>query len=161
MPETPNLDAQLGGPQYMGPATFMKVKALTEPQELDHSRPDVAIIGAPWDGGTTYRPGARFGPRAVRVANYQPPMWHLDLQIAPFEVLTVVDYGDAACYPGLSGPAHEAIRSRVAEVASRKILPVFLQCPNSERNARTVCRCRLPDSGPAAAVMSAAVTSRR
>jgi hypothetical protein len=35
MPETPNLDAQLSGPQYMGPATFMKVSALTEPRELD------------------------------------------------------------------------------------------------------------------------------
>src|SRR5260370_8374870 len=126
MPETPNLDAQLGGPQYMGPATFMKVAALTEPQELDHSRPDVAIIGAPWDGGTTYRPGARFGPRAVRAANYQPPFWHLDLQVAPFEVLKVVDYGDAACYPGLSDPAHEAIRARVAEIASRKIVPIVI-----------------------------------
>jgi agmatinase len=126
MPDTPNLDAQLGGPQYMGPATFMKVRALTEPEELDQSKPDVAIVGAPWDGGTTYRPGARFGPRAVRVANYQPPTWHLDLQIAPFEVLKVIDYGDAACYPGLSDPAHAAIRARVAEVASRKIVPVVI-----------------------------------
>jgi len=99
MPETPNLDAQLGGPQYMGPATFMKVSALTEPRELDQSRPDIAIVGAPWDGGATYRSGARFGPRAVRVANYQPPTWHLDLQVAPFDVLKVIDYGDAACYP--------------------------------------------------------------
>jgi agmatinase len=122
MPETPNLDAQLSGPQYMGPATFMKVSALTEPRELDKSRPDIA----PWDGGTTYRPGARFGPRAVRMANYQPPSWHLDLQVAPFEVLKVIDYGDAACYPGLSEPAHEAIRERVAEVASRKIVPIVI-----------------------------------
>jgi agmatinase len=110
----------------MGPATFMKVMALTEPDELDQSQPDVAIVGAPWDGGTTYRPGARFGPRAVRVANYQPPTWHLDLQVAPFDVLKVIDYGDAACYPGLSDPAHQAIRARVAEVASRKIVPVVI-----------------------------------
>src|SRR5260370_40199247 len=123
MPNTPNLDAQLGGPHYMGPATFMKVTALTEPAELDQSRPDVAIVGAPWDGGTTYRPGARFGPRAVRVANYQPPMWHLDRQVAPFEVLKVVDYGDAAGYPVPSDPAHQTNRARVAEGASRKIVP--------------------------------------
>ena len=121
MPETPNLDAQVNGPQYLGPATFMKARALTEPEELDGVAPDAAIVGAPWDDGTTYRPGARFGPRAVRVANYQPPSWHLDLQVAPFEVLTVVDYGDAVCYPGLTDQAHEAIRARVAEVASRKI----------------------------------------
>src|SRR3989454_5463609 len=50
----------------------MKVRMLTEPAELDELRPDAAIVGAPWDDSTTYRPGARFGPRAVRVANYQP-----------------------------------------------------------------------------------------
>ncbi len=104
----------------------MKAKALSEPRELDEWRPDVAIVGAPWDDGTTYRPGARFGPRAVRVANYQPPSWHLDLEIAPFDVLNVIDYGDAVCYPGLTDQAHAAIRSRVAEVASRKIVPIVI-----------------------------------
>ena len=126
MPKTPNLDAQVDGPQYLGPATFQKVRMLSEPEELDESRPDVAIVGAPWDDGTTYRPGARFGPRAVRVANYQPPSWHLDLEVAPFDVLQVIDYGDAVCYPGLTDQAHEAIRTRVAEVASRKIVPIVI-----------------------------------
>src|SRR5256885_7482462 len=126
MPETPNLDAQVNGPQFLGPATFMKVRALTEPEELQRVAPDVAIVGAPWDDGTTYRPGARFGPRAVRIANYQPPSWHLDLQVAPFEVLKVVDYGDAVCYPGLTDQAHDAIRARVSEVASRKIVPFVI-----------------------------------
>ncbi len=126
MPTTPNLDAQVDGPQYLGPATFMKTRALTEPQELDAVHPDVAILGAPWDDSTTYRPGARFGPRAVRVANYQPPGWHLDLEVAPFEVLNVVDYGDAVWHPGLSDQAHGAIRARVAEIASRKIVPMVI-----------------------------------
>src|SRR5438067_4232263 len=126
MPKTPNLEAQVDGPQYLGPATFMKVRMLTEPAELDELRPDVAIVGAPWDDSTTYRPGARFGPRAVRVANYQPPSWHLDLEVAPFEVLSVVDYGDAVCYPGRADQAHEAIRARVAEIASRQIVPIII-----------------------------------
>src|SRR4029077_3115799 len=116
MPDTPNLDAQLSGPQYMGPSTFMKVSALTEPHELDQSQPDIAIVGAPWDGGTTYRPRARFGSRAVRVAHYHAPSWHLARQVAPFDVLKLVDYGDAACYPDLPDPAHAAIRARVAEI---------------------------------------------
>src|SRR5438046_1784385 len=112
MPKTPNLEAQVDGPQYLGPGTFMKVRMLTEPAELDELRPDVAIVGAPWDDSTTHRPGARFGPRAVRVANYQPPSWHLDLEVAPFEVLSVVDYGDAVCYPGRADQAHEAMRAQ-------------------------------------------------
>src|SRR2546423_10406298 len=126
MPKTPSLEAQVDGPQFLGPAAFMKVRMLTEPAELDEWRPDVAIAGAPWDDSTTYRPGARFGPRAVRVANYQPPSWHLDLEVAPFEVLSVVDYGDAVCYPGRADQAHEAIRARVAEIASRQIVPIII-----------------------------------
>src|SRR5437764_1459256 len=128
MPKTPNLEAQVDGPQYLGPATFMKVRMLTEPAELDELRPDVAIVGAPWDDSTTHRPGARFGPRAVRVANYQPPSWHLDLEVAPFEVLSVVDYGDAVCYPGRADQAHEAIRARVVEQAIQEALhgPEFI-----------------------------------
>src|SRR3981081_1963885 len=124
MPATPNPDAQVDGPQYLGPATFLKARSLSEPEELDQWRPDVAVIGAPWDDSTPYRPGTRCGPRAVRVASYQPPSWHLDLEVAPFEVLKVVDYGDAVCYPGLNDQAHDAIRQRVSEVASRKNQPM-------------------------------------
>src|SRR5947207_7402105 len=131
MPKTPNLDAQVDGPQYLGPATFMKVRMLSEPEELDRVRPDVAIVGAPWDDGTTYRPGARFGPRAVRVANYQPPSWHLDLEVAPFEVLSVVDYGTAVCSPGRADQPHDAIRARVTEIASRQIVPIIIGCDHS------------------------------
>src|SRR5438105_7327203 len=131
MPETPNLDKQVNGPFYLGPASFMKVPTLTEPDELDQWKPDVAIVGAPWDDSTTYRPGARFGPRAVRVANYQPPSWHLDLEIAPFDVLSVIDYGDAVCPPGLADQSHEAIRARVGEIASRRIVPMVIGCDHS------------------------------
>ncbi|HEY0492080.1 MAG TPA: agmatinase family protein, partial [Candidatus Dormibacteraeota bacterium] len=46
--------------------------------------------------------------------------------VAPFEVLKVVDYGDAVCYPGLADQAHEAIRAHVSEVASRRIVPMVI-----------------------------------
>ncbi len=114
------------GPSYLGPGSFAKVALLSEPEELDEWKPDFAIVGAPWDDSTSYRPGARFGPRAVRTANYQPPTWHLDLEVAPLEELTLVDYGDAVCQPGMVGPSHEAIRQRVLEVASRGIVPLVI-----------------------------------
>ena len=44
-----------------GIATFMRVPHIHEPEELD-----IALVGVPFDGGTTYRPGTRFGPRHVR-----------------------------------------------------------------------------------------------
>ena len=81
MPKTPNLDAQVDGPQYLGPATFMKVRMLSEPEELDRVRPDVAIVGAPWDDGTTYRPKAGPWCCAAPLAGY-PTWWHFPVRHA-------------------------------------------------------------------------------
>ncbi len=114
------------GPAYLGPTTFCRVPLLKSTQDLDEVRPDVAVVGAPWDDGVSYRPGARFGPRAVRTASYQTADWHLELEIAPLEVLRVIDYGDARCLPGLGEISHTAIRERVSEVASRGIVPMVI-----------------------------------
>jgi agmatinase len=99
---------------------------LTEPEQLDRWQPDVAVVGAPWDDSTTNRPGARFGPRALRALAYGPGTFHLDLGIELFEELEVVDYGDAICSHGMVEPSHTAIRERVAEIADRGIFPVIL-----------------------------------
>jgi agmatinase len=114
------------GPAYLGPTTFCRVPLLTSTDQLDEVRPDVAIIGAPWDGGVTYRPGARFGPRAVRTASYQNADWHLELEIAPLDVLRVIDYGDARCLPGVAEVSHAAIRQHVGDVAARNIIPMVI-----------------------------------
>lgn len=122
----PNQAAQMEGPTYMGPATFMKTPAIFEPEELDRWRPDVAVLGAPWDSTVSYRAGTREGPRAVRTANWSYPYWHLDLEVAPFEELTVVDYGDAVCPPGMSEATYRAIANRVTDVASRQVVPIVV-----------------------------------
>ena len=82
-------------------------------------------VAAPWDGGTSYRPGARFGPRALRAA-HTPGTYHLDLQVEIFDHLDVVDYADAACIPGMWEPSRQAIYDRVSAVASRGTVPVIL-----------------------------------
>lgn len=114
------------GPAYLGPTTFSRVPLLTTTDQLDDLHPDVAIVGAPWDDGVSYRPGARFGPRAVRTASYQSAEWHLELEVAPLDVLRVVDYGDARCVPGMADVSHAAIRERVSDVASRNIVPMII-----------------------------------
>ena len=53
-------------PRYAGPSTFARL-----PELRDVDQCDVAIIGVPFDAGTSYRPGARFGPQAVRQASRQ------------------------------------------------------------------------------------------
>jgi len=99
---------------------------LTEPEQLDEWRPDVAVIGAPWDDSTTNRPGARFGPRALRASAYDPGTYHLDLGIEIFDHLEVVDYGDAITSHGMWELSRAAIHQRVAEVASRGIIPFVI-----------------------------------
>ncbi|MHB8244886.1 MAG: agmatinase [Acidimicrobiales bacterium] len=118
--------AQLSGHSYAGLATFAQRPLLTEPDQLDSWQPDVAILGAPWDDSTTHRPGARFGPRALRALAYNPGTYHLDLGVEIFEEIEVVDFGDALCPHGLVEQSHANIRQRVGEVASRGILPVIL-----------------------------------
>ena len=109
-----------------GLATFCGRPFLTEPEQLDEWQPDVAVVGAPFDISTTNRPGARFGPRALRAQAYYPSAHHLDLDIEIFENLEVVDYGDAHCPHGLTERSHDNIRARVSEVASRGIFPVII-----------------------------------
>ncbi len=122
----PGLREQLSGPSYSGPATFAQTPLLTEPEDLDRWQPDVAIVGAPWDDSTTNRPGARFGPRALRALAYGPGTYHLDLGIEIFDNIEVVDYGDAMCPHGMQEASHTNIRRRVSEIASRGIFPIVL-----------------------------------
>jgi agmatinase len=111
---------------HAGLATFAHRPWLTEPEQLDSWRPDVAIVGAPFDVSTTNRPGARFGPRAIRASAYMPGTYHLDLGIEIFDWLEVVDFGDAHCPHGQTEIGHANIKALVGEVASRGIVPVIV-----------------------------------
>ena len=121
----PGMREQLDSFDGTGLATFGRRPFLTEPEQLDEWLPDAAVVGAPWDGGTSFRPGARFGPRALRTA-HTPGTYHLDLQLEIFDHLDVVDYGDASCIPGMWEESRAAIYDRVRTVADRDIVPVVL-----------------------------------
>ncbi len=111
---------------FGGLATFGQRPFLTDPEQLDAWQPDVAVVGAPFDIATTNRPGARFGPRAIRSSAYEPGTYHLDLGIEIFDYLEVVDYGDAYCPHGQTEASHANIRSRVYDIVSRGITPIIL-----------------------------------
>ncbi len=85
--------------------------------------PDVAIVGAPMDINTTYRAGARFGPRAVRANSYDPGSYHLDLGLEIFDWLDVVDAGDAYCPHGQSERSHRNIDAKITDVLELRRLP--------------------------------------
>jgi agmatinase len=81
-------------PRFAGPPTFALL-----PRRDEVDRCDVVIAGFPFDAGTSYRPGARFGPAAVRQGSRLLRPWHAELAVAPFGVQQVADAGDVACNP--------------------------------------------------------------
>jgi agmatinase len=114
-------------PAYVGRTSFQKLPELTDADALRARRPDVAIVGAPLDDGVSHRPGARFGPRAIRAATYHSGSPNsLQLGIQPFEWIDVVDAGDAPIVPANLERAHEVIRRKVLEVTSAGAIPIVL-----------------------------------
>jgi len=81
-------------PRFAGPATFARLPAAEAVP-----RWDIAVVGIPFDGGTTYRPGARFGPSAVRQGSRLLRPYNPAVGALPFELAQVVDAGDVACTP--------------------------------------------------------------
>ena len=78
---------------------------------------DIAILGVPFDGGTSYRPGARFGPLAVRTAaRTLRPGYHVELGVAPLAQVQVVDAGDVAVTPYDIAEACRQIQNHAADI---------------------------------------------
>lgn len=100
-------------PRYAGPSTFARL-----PTRDEVSSYDVAILGVPFDSGTTYRTGARFGPAAVRQASRLLRPFHPTLGVRPFQVQQVVDAGDIACTPFSISQAFEQITTEAARVVA-------------------------------------------
>lgn len=112
-----------GKPDYAGLLTYGGLPYTEDVAEL--AGVDVAIIGAPMDELVSDRPGTRFGPRAIRAAS-APHGSHLEAGVDAFEVLRVVDYGDAPILPADPEASHAAIAALVAEVAGAGVMPVVL-----------------------------------
>jgi len=106
--------------------TFAQRPLVTEVQQLADWQADVAVLGAPFDLGTTNRPGARFGPRALRTDAYECGTFHLDLGLEIFDFLEVVDVGDAYCPSGMVQESLDNIKAKVASVVQHGILPVVI-----------------------------------
>jgi agmatinase len=92
-------------PRYAGFATFARLPRI---DQVTHA--DVAVVGVPFDSGVSYRPGARFGPAAVREASRLLRPYHPELDVSPFAKMQVVDAGDVAVNPFNIGEAIETLQ---------------------------------------------------
>jgi agmatinase len=117
---------QMYGPDF----TFNGVPACVWREPETYADADVVIIGAPFDGGTSHRPGTRFGPAAIRGSDYlaydgQRP--HLAMRVEPLATdLVVKDAGDVEVYSGEVLRSCQAIEEAVAFVATHGAIPLIL-----------------------------------
>jgi agmatinase len=123
----PTATAPFGAPESFGArGSFCGVPV----RRYDHAQPgEVVILGAPFDWGASHRPGARFGPKAIREADYLPPDGsrpHLTARVDPLRDLPVVDAGDIPIVGGYIEPSLQLIQERVHAVASRGAIPIVL-----------------------------------
>lgn len=99
-------------PRYAGAGSFARLPEIDRVSDYD-----VAILGVPFDNGVSYRPGARFGPMAVRQASrHLRPGHHVELGCTPFSEIQVVDAGDVAVTPFSIDSAMEQISGHAGDL---------------------------------------------
>ena len=126
------------GAQHGPDITFLGVDRcdLDEPESFADA--DVVILGAPFDGGTSHRPGTRFGPQAIRMTDYLPhdgSRPSLALRVDGLQDLRVVDAGDVEMY---SGDIERSLPKLEAAVTTRLPSPMPRVAPMC--SVRAGCR---------------------
>jgi len=111
-------------PHFAGINTFLKAPFVENVRDV--GKYDAAILGVPFDGGATYRPGARFGPQGVRriSALYTPYNYETGVDLR--EQMTLCDVGDVFAIPGNLEKSFDQITRGVAHVFSSGALPIII-----------------------------------
>jgi agmatinase len=117
------------GAQYGPDVTFLGVERCDLDDPASYAGADVVVLGAPFDGGTSHRPGTRFGPQAIRTTDYLPhdgSRPSLALRTDGLTDLRVLDAGDVEMYSGDIETALPALEAAVEQVAHAGAIPVVL-----------------------------------
>ncbi|MFP5345130.1 MAG: arginase family protein, partial [Gammaproteobacteria bacterium] len=109
-------------PHFAGINTFMKAPYIENVKDV--GKYDVAVLGVPFDGGTTYRPGTRFGPQGIRriSALYTPYNYELGVDLR--EQMTLCDAGDVFTIPANIEKTFDQISRATAHVFASGAMPV-------------------------------------
>ncbi len=110
-------------PRYAGIASFMRLPNI----DLDHDYCDqieIGLIGVPWDGGTTNRPGARHGPRQIREQSCLMRNVHPAMNIKPYDNARCADMGDVPVNPADIMDCMARIEKYYAQVVAKNIMPL-------------------------------------
>lgn len=132
-------------PRFMGPGTFARLPRLDEVTSYD-----IAVLGLPFDTGTSYRPGARFGPLGIRNGSRLLRSYHTALENQPFHDQQVVDAGDLALSPFVIDDALSAATDGGRELTSTGARVVALG--GDHTMALPMLRAAVAEHGPVALV---------
>jgi agmatinase len=117
------------GAMYGPDVTFLGVERCDLDEPESYADADVVILGAPFDGGTSHRPGTRFGPGAIRTTDYigqNGSRPSLALRTDGLKDLKVYDAGDVEMFSGDAVKSLTALRAEVAKVVRSGAIPVIL-----------------------------------
>lgn len=119
-PEAGERSDPMSAPRYAGIPTFMRTPVIYDPEEFD-----VAVLGVPYDGAVTNRPGARHGPREVRNASSMMRSIHPTTRVNPYDLVRVGDGGDVP-FTRVYEPesAHDDIERFVSRFTSAGVVPL-------------------------------------
>ncbi len=121
MPKSRQRDSQ-HSPRFAQPATFMRLSHQPEMAGVD-----VAIVGVPFDSGTSYRSGARLGPREIRAQSSLIRPYSYFQKVSPFENQLVVDVGDIDVPPaGSIEQAYASIEAGIRRITSAGAVPIVV-----------------------------------
>jgi agmatinase len=111
-------------PQFAGINTFLKSPYCENIRDI--GRFDVAVVGAPFDMGTTYRPGARFGPEAVRRISGLYDSYSPDLGMDLLEEISIADAGDIFVIPSNIEKTFDQIDLGLSHILDEGVFPVII-----------------------------------
>jgi agmatinase len=111
---------------------------------------DVAVLGLPFDTGTSFRSGARFGPEAIRSASALLRPYNPALDVNVVETLSIADYGDVPVSPGDTERTYGQVEEALAPLVEAGVFPLALGGDHSITLAEL--RALAPKHGPLALV---------
>src|SRR5262247_3232534 len=113
--------ASFTSPRFAQPATFMRLPHVEDPRGLD-----VAIVGVPYDGGTSYRPGSRLGPREIRSQSSLIRPYSYFQKVAPFDRLNIADVGDIDASPVGIDQCYQVVEERISFLTDAGVRPLVI-----------------------------------
>jgi agmatinase len=114
---------------YGPDVTFLGVPRVDLADRAALAAADAVVLGAPYDAGASYRPGARFGPQAIRITDYlghDGSRPHLALRVDPLRDLAVLDAGDVLMPPVDSRLSLDRLEAAVRAIATAGAVPIVL-----------------------------------